>query len=158
LPRQLALSVNRARSSTKRSIPVAEAKAKVIAAIRDGVQVVEAMALVERTAETYKDWRKTTRRSASRSTRSARWPARRAPARGDRTEVPDFETFCREYLDQPLAEHHQRVWDVVNGREPRNMHPAIRYQKGRPQRLLLNFPPYHGKTQVSGASPTCSGA
>jgi hypothetical protein len=51
----------------------------------------------------------------------------------------------------PMALHHQRVWDVVNGREPRDMHPAIRYQMGRKQRLLLNFPPFHGKTQWSVA-------
>ena len=141
------LSVNRARSSTKRNTSTAEAKTKVIAAIRDGVQVVEAMQLVERTAETYKDWRKNDsvfREQVDAVREVAR--AARSRHRGDRTEVPDFETFCRDYLDQPMALHHQRVWDVVNGREPREMHPAIRYQKGRKQRLLLNFPPYHGKT------------
>jgi hypothetical protein len=41
-----------------------------------------------------------------------------------------------------------RVWDVINGRQPRNMHPAIRWQKGRDNRLLLNFAPFHAKTQV----------
>jgi hypothetical protein len=46
----------------------------------------------------------------------------------------------------PLPEHHLRVWDVLHGKEPRNMHPAIRYQVGRPNRLLLNFAPYFAKT------------
>jgi hypothetical protein len=143
------LSVNRARSSTKRSIPVAEAKAKVIAAIRDGVQVETAMALVQRTGETYKSWRKEDaafREQIDAVREIAR--AARTRAKGDRVEVPDFPEFCAEYLGMPLPEHHLRVWDVMHGREPRNMHPAIRHQLGRPDRLLLNFAPFHSKTQV----------
>jgi hypothetical protein len=141
------LSVNRARSSTKRALPIGEAKAKVIAAIRDGVQVAEAMQLVDRTAETYKDWRANDpefRTSVDAVREIAR--AARSRAKGERVDVPDFETFCAEYLNLPLPEHHLRVLDVLQGKEPRSMHPAIRYQVGRPNRLILNFPPYFAKT------------
>jgi hypothetical protein len=128
-------------------VPIAEAKAKVIAAIRDGVQVEAAMQLVDRTGETYKDWRKSDpefRLQVDAVREVAR--SARARAKGERVEVPDFETFCEQYLNLQMAEHHQRVWDVVQGREPRNMHPAIRYQVGRKNRLILNFAPYFGKT------------
>jgi hypothetical protein len=121
----------------------------VIAAIRDGVQVAEAMALVERTTETYKSWRADDKEFAAQVD-AVREIARsaRTRAKGERVEVPDFPEFCAEYLGMPLPEHHLRVWDVMNGREPRNMHPAIRHQMGRPDRLLLNFAPFHSKTQV----------
>jgi hypothetical protein len=142
-------SVNRARSSNKRTVPVAEAKSKVISAIRDGVSVRDAMALVDRREATYLDWRKTDKTFAA-AVDEVRDVARAARERGTdgKTEVPDFPEFCAEYLDKPLPEHHLRVWDVLNGREPRSMHPAIRHQVGRDNRVLLNFPPYHAKTAV----------
>jgi hypothetical protein len=107
------------------------------------------MALVDRAEETYKDWRKNDPAFAALvdDMREVARAARKR-AQGERPEVPDFPEFCALYLDQPLPEHHLRVWDVLNGREPRSMHPAIRFQVGRSNRVLLNFPPYHAKTQV----------
>ena len=117
-----------------------EAKAEVVRAIRDGVSVKDAMGLVDRSEYTYKDWREQDQEFA-RQVDEVREVARAARARGagGRVEVPDFPEFCELYLNMPLPEHHLRVWDVINGRQPRNMHPAIRWQKGRDNRLLLNF-------------------
>lgn len=142
-------TVNRARSSTKRKLSVGEAKQRVIEAIRSGMQVREAMQLVDRAEETYRDWRKND--AAFRAqVDEVREIASAARARGadGKPEVPDFPEFCAEYLNMPMPEHHLRVWDLLNGREPRSLHPAIRYQAGRPNRVLLNFPPYFAKTQV----------
>jgi hypothetical protein len=121
----------------------------VLSAIRDGVKVEDAMALVDRRPETYRDWRKNDAEFAAAvdEMRSIARSARSRSADG-KVEVPDFPEFCAEYLGKPLPELHMRVWDVMNGREPRNMHPAIRYQVGRDNRLLLNFAPYHAKTSV----------
>jgi hypothetical protein len=143
------LPTNRARSSQKRAIGIVEAKAKVIDAIRDGVSVKEAMRLVDRSAYTYDDWKKQDK-EFSAAVDAVREVARAARNRGEdgKREVPDFPEFCDEYLGMPLPEHHLRVWDVINGREPRNMHPAIRFAVGRPDRVLLNFAPFHAKTQV----------
>lgn len=145
-----ALSVNRARSSPKRALTAAEAKARLLAAVRDGLTVVEACALVDRTPETYRDWRRKDPTFAA-DVDAVRQTARAARARsaaGGVVVVPDFPEFCEEYLGQPLPLHHQRIWDVLNGRDPREMHPAIRYQEGRTGRLLVTLPPYHAKTQV----------
>ncbi len=107
------------------------------------------MALVDRSPLTYADWRKNDE-SFREQIDAVRTVARAARGRGQdgKTEVPDFPEFCDQYLDMPLPEHHLRVWDVLNGREPRNMHPAIRYNVGRQDRVLLNFGPFHAKTQV----------
>jgi ribosomal protein L7/L12 len=143
------LAANRARSSTKRSLSMSEAKAQVVKAIRDGLSVKDAMGLVDRSEYTYKDWRDQDAEFA-RQVDEVREVARAARQRGSggRVEVPDFPEFCAEYLNMPLPEHHLRVWDVINGRQPRNLHPSIRWAKGRDNRLLLNFAPFHAKTQV----------
>jgi hypothetical protein len=42
---------------------------------------------------------------------------------------------------------HQQQWiDMLEGREPANLHPAISYKKGREDRVLLNTPPFHAKS------------
>lgn len=144
-----AATVNRARSGTKRRLTVADAKAEVIRCIRDGMSVVEAMTTVERAEATYKDWRKTDPKFCETvdAVREVARAARRRSGRGN-VEVPDFPEFCDEYLGLPMPHHHLRIWDVLNGREPRDLHPSIRYAPGRTGRLLVNLPPWHAKTQV----------
>lgn len=141
--------MNRAKSGVKRRLTVADAKAEVIRGIRDGMSVVDAMRTVDRAEGTYKDWRKTDPKFAEQvdEVREVARAARRRSGKGN-VEVPDFPEFCAEYLGMPLPLHHLRVWDVMNGREPREMHPSIRFQVGRPDRVLLNFAPFHSKTQV----------
>jgi hypothetical protein len=111
--------------------------------------VADAMLLVERTVHTYRDWRDADAEFAA-EVDQVREVAKAARDRGagGKVEVPDFPEFCEKYLKMPLPEHHLRVWDVLNGREPRNMHPSIRYNVGRSNRVLLNFAPFHAKTQV----------
>lgn len=116
--------------------------------IKGGASVKDAMAAVERSPLTYDDWRKDP--AFREQVDQVRDVARAARARGadGKVEVPDFPEFCDKYLGMPMPLHHMRIWDVLNGREPRDMHPAIRYQTGRKGRLLVNLPPYHAKTQV----------
>jgi hypothetical protein len=60
--------------------------------------------------------------------------------------VPDFPEFCEVYLDQPVPEHHLRTLDLMEGRDPRNLHPAMVFRKGRHNLLLINYPPDHAKS------------
>src|SRR4051794_8044893 len=84
-------TVNRARSSTKRKIPIAEAKIRVLDAIREGLSVADAMLLVERTVHTYRDWRDADPEFAA-SVDQYREVAKAARDRGanGKVEVPDF--------------------------------------------------------------------
>jgi hypothetical protein len=128
---------------------VTDAKAEVVKGIRDGLSVADAMRLVERAPATYLDWRKHDATFAAQVD-AVREVARaaRSRANGGRPEVPDFPEFVDQYLNQPLPLHHERIWDVLQGREPRDMHPSIRYQVGRKERVLITLPPWHAKTQV----------
>jgi hypothetical protein len=141
--------VNRARGGAKRRLTLVDAKAEVLRCIRDGMSVVEAMKTVDRAEGTYKDWRKTDPKFAEQvdEVREVARAARRRSGKGN-VEVPDFPEFCAEYLDMPVPHHHMRIWDVLNGQAPRDAHPSIRFAAGRPNRVLVNLPPYHAKTQV----------
>lgn len=133
-----------ARRTTAKDIPVAEAKKRVLELIAKGAKVREACQAVGRAEETYRDWQKTDEnfKAELASIRQARATA---DALGKQT-VPDFATFCRDYLHEPLFLHQMRALDVLEGREPRSPHPAIVYERGDRNRVLMNFPPNHAKT------------
>ena len=67
-------------------------------------------------------------------------------AEAQRKEVPDFPEFCEKYLDTELFAHHLQWYDLLEGREPRDLHPAQRYVKGDPDTILVNTPPEHAKS------------
>lgn len=138
------MAANLSRRGTQKSIPVAEAKAKVIDLIQQGCKVEEACAVVQRSAETYRDWRKTDPefKAAIDSIRSARSEEKR----DGRPEVPDFPEFCDVWLRQPLHIHQLRMLDVIEGREPRDMHDSMSYEPGYLNRVLINVPPEHAKS------------
>lgn len=69
-----------------------------------------------------------------------------ARAKGAKKPVPDFETFSREYLGEELFWHQLQWIDLLEGREPRQLHPAQTFRPGRPTRLLINTPPNHAKS------------
>ena len=142
--------INRARGSNsgkagKLSVPLA--KEKVLKGLRDGLTVRDAMATVDRQASTYIDWRRNDDqfRLAVDQLRDIANAARR---RGDEgaTQVPEFTEFSEVYLDHAVPEHHLRTLDMMEGREPRNLHPAMKYHRGRQNYLLINYPPDHAKS------------
>lgn len=150
------MATNLSRSSGKKSIPITEAKELVLKAISEGKTVEEAMKLVGRGEETYKAWRKNdpgfrTRVDAIRTVREQQKGI-------DREPLPPFDEFCEKYLKKKLPPHLLRIWDVFEGREPRDLEPVFRYDptdleyeainyEGAPAgRLIINCPPGHGKT------------
>ena len=64
----------------------------------------------------------------------------------NREEIKPFPDWCEEYLDTKLFNHHLQWIDVLEGREPRNLHPNQMYIKGEPEFLLINTPPEHAKS------------
>lgn len=60
--------------------------------------------------------------------------------------MPSFEEFCEKYLDTKLFNHHLQWIDMLEGREPRNLHPSQRYIAGEPEFVLINTPPEHAKS------------
>lgn len=130
-----------------KQIDITAAKALVLDQLSAGARVRDAMRKVNRSEETYRSWRKDDPefRDAVDKIREAHESGQRATS-----AVPDFPEFCEKYLEMPLPHHHMRAWDVVSGREPRDLHPSMQYQPGKsPGRyMMMNFPPEHAKSTV----------
>jgi len=127
-------------------VDTAAAKAIVLDKIAAGSKVREAMASVGRSEETYRDWKK------SDPDFKAQLARRRDAVRdGSKAgaDVGDFPDFCATYLHKPLPLHHLRAWDVLCGREPRELHDAMQFIRGSGENtMILNFPPDHAKSTV----------
>ena len=133
-----------ARKSSAKDIPVIEAKRRVLDAIAQGAKVAEACAMVGRSPETYRDWQKS---DPEFKAELAELRAARAGMADEGPQVvPDFETFCRDYLHEPLFPHQLRWVDILEGRAPRDLEPGMVYEPGDNSRVLFNVPPNHAKT------------
>jgi len=64
----------------------------------------------------------------------------------NRKNIMPFPEWCEEYLDTKLFNHHLQWIDVLEGRDPRNLHENQVYIKGEPEFLLINTPPEHAKS------------
>jgi hypothetical protein len=62
------------------------------------------------------------------------------------TVVPDFTTFRRNYLGRETFWHQAQWIDLLEGNEPRDLHPAEIYDPGDPSWLIFNTPPEHSKS------------
>jgi len=142
------------RRSGVKQIPLDEAKPKVLDGIAAGLTREQAMAAVGRSTETFRDWMKNDQSFKDEVARIRTIRADNSDP-DTRIPVPDFPTFCEE-LGQPLHLHQLRMWDAIEGREPRDLLPAFRYAKGGSWesqcdgapagRVIINLPPGHAKT------------
>lgn len=126
------------------------AKQKVLEQISLGKTVQAALDMVGRKSyKTYELWRK----------EDPDWRDRVDIARatvktsgGDREErrqtarAMGFEAFREKYLGVETAPHQQQWIDVIEGREPRNLHESQTWQPSNPRRVVVNCPPNHGKS------------
>lgn len=69
-------------------------------------------------------------------------------AGGKPAEVPEFEDFSAIYMGNRLFDHHKQWLDLLDGNEPRNLHPAQTYVPGHKNLLLINTPPHHAKSEL----------
>ncbi len=98
---------------------------------------------VGRSEETYRDWmREAHFKGQIQEIRAA---ATRRADYGGPQPVPDFPEFC-ELLGEPLFDHQLRIFDVIESRTPRSLHPRMTWEQGDPNRVLCNIPVNHAKT------------
>ena len=60
--------------------------------------------------------------------------------------VPDFPEFCEKYLGMRLFLHQLQWYDILEGREPRDLHPSQTFIQGAPSNIVINTPPNHAKS------------
>lgn len=124
---------------------MAKAKQVVLAKVAAGVKVETAMASVGRALETWRDWRKNDPKFKAKADQIRVDLKRGIRAR---SQVPDFPEFCEQFLGFPVPEAHLRIYDVMEGRDPRDLRDSMMYQPGAwPGRyMIINIPPDHAKS------------
>jgi hypothetical protein len=120
------------------------AKDKFIEQIQNGVAIGPALAKIGYTRSSYNHWRKVDPGFAKRvdQAKQLRSPNREV-VRGERL---GFEEWRLKYLGVTTPWHQLQWVDLLEGREPRDLHPSQIYEPAKRNRLLINCPPFHGKS------------
>jgi len=131
-----------------RNLTPEEARKELIDLVRQGRTIADALKVIGRS----RSWYDTQRREAQGFAAfidNARF--RTADLAEDaRTNLSDFAEFSEKYLGAKVWDHMLNVVDMLEGREPRWIDPAMTYEKGSGglSRLLVNVPPNHAKTMT----------
>jgi hypothetical protein len=129
------------------------AKEDILRLLTEGNTVQEACRLAGRTVGTYHYHRAQDEDFRHRADLII--GRRRREVGGERKPVPEFPEFCEKYLGMKLFWHQLQWYDLLEGREPRDMHPAQLLLPGSdPNMLLVNTPPGHAKSTTITAAYT----
>jgi hypothetical protein len=131
------------RATTKRA-DVARIKAEILKLREDGHTVEDACRLAGKGKDIWKYYRRT---DPAFKEAGDLIEARRVGAKGDPASRDiSFEEFSEKYLNSKLFRHQLQWVDVLEGREPRDLHPGQTYIKGDPDTIVINTPPGHAKS------------
>jgi hypothetical protein len=120
-------------------------KKQIIDFLMQGYSVQRAMDAVGRSVKTYEYYRKTDPDFAAGIDKLRSLTAR-GEVGGPTEELPSFEIFSEKYLGVQVFEH-QRHWiDLLESRQPTDVHPSIIYEPGDKDLLIVNTPPEHAKS------------
>ena len=119
----------------------------VIALLSQGQNIKMAMDAVGRTESAYRQWTFQDPEFKA-SAEKARLEGRGVKADLSELKNISFEDFCDQFLDTQLFEHHKSWIDLIEGKPPRWVHPAMTYEQGADNRVLINVPPEHAKSTV----------
>lgn len=119
-----------------------QARIKVLDGLDRGLTVEAACRAAGRSHDFYKEWR----RKDEEFKKKADAILARRKRDGISKEIPDFPEFCEQFLDMRLFTHQLQWFDVIEGREPRDLHPSQTYTPGSDQNIVINTPPGHAKS------------
>lgn len=123
-----------------------EAKRRFLNALRDGAKVADCLAAADRSPQTLEYWRRQDLdfKAEYDQIRTVQKHGSKAAGNLDIS----FPEFSEKYLDQKIFPHQQNIIDVIEGREPTHLHPAMKYQKAGRKYVMVNVPPEHAKSMT----------
>ena len=135
------------RKPGKQDIPKEAAKKQVLELLTQGSTITDAMKAVGRNEVTFRQW------SMSDPEFKAEADKSRLAGKGVKADLANlkdisFEDFSEQFLDTQLFDHHKDWVDLIEGREPRWLHPSMTYEPAASNRVLINVPPEHAKSTV----------
>jgi hypothetical protein len=120
------------------------AKDVMLAGLKSGLTVKRAAEAAGRQETTYHYYRRTD--PNFRTMADAALQQRAEGYKPGEKPVPDFPEFCERYLGMELFRHQLQWYDLLEGREPRDLHANQRFEAADPDMLLINTPPDHAKS------------
>jgi hypothetical protein len=135
------------RKAGKVDIPKGEAMERVLLQLSQGSTIKGAMESVNRNEVTFRQW---TMASPDFKDRADKARLEGKGVKADFKNLKDitFEEFSQQFLDTKLFPHQLDWIDLIEGREPRWVHPSMIFEKGADNRVLINVPPEHAKSTV----------
>ena len=131
----------------KQNLTKEEAQQRVLIQLKQGQTIKMAMESVNRSEAAFRQW------TLTEPSFKAEADKARLEAKGVKTDLAElkdisFEDFSQEFLDTKLFPHHLDWVDLVEGKEPRWLHPSMTYEQAATNRILINVPPEHAKSTV----------
>jgi len=150
-----------ANDTVKTGLTKDEAQEELISLIALGYPIIKACEMIDRSYKTYEEWRVYKPKPGDKDfnedkfkkvedfrakVKSAQIMSKRGVNKPSTMDVPDFPEFCEKYMKQKLFLHQLQWFDLLEGREPRDLHPSMTYVPGKKTRLIINVPPGHAKS------------
>ena len=124
-------------------------KQKVLDLVSEGMPLATAMAKVGKKADTARIWILRDPDFARRLEQAKEdSKSNSLKALGIPKDEISFAQFSELYLGSKVFPHHQDWIDLIEGKEPSWLHPAMVYDPGDATRMLVNVPPEHAKSTV----------
>jgi hypothetical protein len=122
------------------------AKKVILQAIAEGLTVEQAAKAAGKTIKSYEYYRKTDPVFKNLADRTRLGAVEKNFADATALDL-DFVEWRKRYLRAETFSHQKNLVDVIEGRDPGWLHPAMRYEKGTADnRILINIPPNHAKS------------
>ena len=108
--------------------------------------IEQSCASAGKSMKTYEYYRRTDKVFSDKVDRTRLGLKDKVFASGDVHDI-SFAEFRERYLNQKTFPHQQNLVDVIEGREPGWLHPAMKWEEGlASNRILINIPPNHAKS------------
>ena len=123
------------------------AQKQVLELLSQGSTIVDAMKAVGRNEVTFRQW------SMNQPEFKDLADKARLAGKGVKADLSNlkditFPEFSEQFLETKLFPHQLNWIDLIEGREPRWIPPAMIYEPGAANRVLINVPPEHAKSTV----------
>lgn len=134
------------KTAVPRRVSAAEAKRELLDHVRQGRTIAAALKVVGRSRSWYDTERRVDRDFAD--TMDMVRTRATDQAKENRGSGMTFAEFSERYLHQRVWPHSQNMVDLMEGREPSWLDPAMTYEPGTSgkSRILVNIPPNHAKS------------
>lgn len=141
----------RGRKPGVQNIPKEVAKERVLVLLSQGSTITAAMGAVGRNEATFRQWTMLDEEFKKRSD-DARLAGKGFKSDTEGLKNIGFTEFSEQFLDTKIFPHMQNWVDLLEGRDPSWLHPAMTYQKASDKRILINVPPEHAKSTTITAN------